>query len=177
MVEQPLPIYKCYKRFESLSCIRSLGGSKMVSSHQIPKFSRVKRPLAAPSHPVHHRLKTSGGIIRYCTKYGDYKYAIVQGRYSEKWSFPKGHIQDEETSYECCIREIGEETGLEWLPIPRTSLQIGYGYYYVFEVDEMYEMYPRDKTEIMKAKWVTIDEMQKMSLNADLSQYVRLLTT
>ena len=120
-------------------------------------------------------LKTSGGIIRYCTKYGDYKYALVQGKSTEKWSFPKGHLEENENYFQGCIREIREETGLDWLPIPTTSLQIGYGYYYVFEVEEEYPLHPRDQTEIMSSKWVTIRDMQSMSLNADVSQYVRLL--
>jgi len=34
----------------------------------------------------------------------------------------------------------------------------------------------KDPVEIMCTRWVTIDEMRKMSLNADVSQYVRFLT-
>ena len=120
-------------------------------------------------------IKTSGGIIRYCTNYGDYKYALVQGAYTEKWSFPKGHIKEGESEYECCMREVCEETGLDGLPSPTTSLQIGYGYYYVFEMDGEYELHSNDPVEIMDTRWVTMDEMREMSVNTDVSHYVRFL--
>ena len=153
MFEEPFYIYDYHNAFGSLS-----NRGKRVIKKQDPS------------------LKTSGGIIRYHTKYGDYKYALVQGKYAQKWSFPKGHMKKDENSYQCCIREIREETGLDWLPIPNTSLQIGFGYYYVFEVEAEYPLHSYDETEIMNTKWVTIDEMRKMSLNTDVSQYVRLLT-
>ena len=156
-------LYTYNKAFDSVS----FRGHRM---HR-PKRRRLSQPPPQPP-----QIKTSGGIIRYCTKYGDYKYALVQGVYSEKWSFPKGHIKEGENEYECCMREVREETGLDWLPIPMTSLQIGYGYYYVFEVEGEYELEAKDPVEIMCTRWVTIDEMRKMSLNADVSQYVRFLT-
>jgi 8-oxo-dGTP pyrophosphatase MutT (NUDIX family) len=115
--------------------------------------------------------KTYGGIL--CIKTGDsqVKYALVQGRYTEKWSFPKGHINKGETAFECSFREISEETGIELLPEPTEYMKIGYGHYYIFHFDKEVPLIPTDTNEIMDARWVTLDEMAGLSLNADVSLF------
>ncbi len=122
------------------------------------------------------QYKSAGGILRHQTKFGDDHYALVQGHRHKKWSFPKGHLQDNETPYMCALREITEETGITFLPFPITSLQIGFGYYYIFEVEEEYPLRPRDKDEIMATKWVTLQEMQEMDTNTDVSAFLRMTT-
>lgn len=129
------------------------------------------------SHMTHEikietRAKIYGGII--CS-YDDGKkeYALVQGRHTGKWSFPKGHSNEGETPMECTKREIWEETGMENLPDPIEYLKVGYGYYYLFVVPMKFHLYPHDTNEIMKTAWVTIEEMAEMSLNADVNQYIR----
>ena len=72
------------------------------------------------------------------------------------------------------MREIAEETGIDLLPLPVTSLQIGFGYYYIFEVEEEYPLRPRDKEEIMATKWVTLDDMQHLEVNSDVSHFKRM---
>jgi ADP-ribose pyrophosphatase YjhB (NUDIX family) len=139
---------------------------------------RGKKPQTAPPSPNKKHpgpYKTSGGILRYKSKFNEYYYALVQGSYHKKWSFPKGHINEEEKMFDCTRREIAEETGIDILPIPTTSLQIGFGYYYIFDMDEKYELCPRDKQEIMNTKWVTVEEMKELDTNADVSQFVRML--
>ena len=120
--------------------------------------------------------KSAGGILHHRTKFGDDRYALVQGHRHQKWSFPKGHIQDNETPYTCALREIMEETGITFLPLPVTSLQIGFGYYYIFEVEEEYPLRPRDKDEIMATKWVTLQDMRELDTNADVSAFLRMTT-
>jgi len=119
--------------------------------------------------------KSAGGILRHRTKFGDDHYALVQGHCHKKWSFPKGHLQDNETPYTCALREITEETGITFLPLPITSLQIGFGYYYIFEVEEEYPLQPKDKEEIMATKWVSIQDMLTMEVNSDVSHYIRMM--
>jgi hypothetical protein len=58
---------------------------------------------------------------------------------------------------------------LEDLPEPTEYLQIGYGNYFVFNLERKTELVPRDKGEIMNTRWVRLDEMRKMLLNADVS--------
>lgn len=118
--------------------------------------------------------KSAGGILCHQTKFGDYRYALVQGHRHKKWSFPKGHIQDKETTYSCALREITEETGITFLPLPVTSLQIGFGYYYIFEVDAEYPLCPIDTEEIMATKWASLQDMRYLNMNTDVSTFVRL---
>ncbi len=118
------------------------------------------------------RAKIYGGII--CTVNLDRKeYALVQGRHTGKWSFPKGHSNEGETPMECTKREIYEETGLSALPEPIEYRKIGYGYYYVFILPKKYNLIPQDTNEVMNTAWVSIEEMEEMTLNADVNQYVR----
>lgn len=42
-------------------------------------------------------------------------YLLVQS-YSNRWGFPKGHIEGDETTYETAQRELKEETGID-LPL------------------------------------------------------------
>jgi 8-oxo-dGTP pyrophosphatase MutT (NUDIX family) len=152
------------KAFQSLSFRnKRLYSTKKVQQQQTP-----------PEKPP-QKCKTSGAILRYETQHsGEYRYALVQGSYTKKWSFPKGHINEEEDPFDCALREVSEETGIDVLPPPATSLQIGFGYYYIFELEEEYPLLPRDTTEVINTKWVTLQEMRKMDVNADVSQYMRM---
>jgi 8-oxo-dGTP pyrophosphatase MutT (NUDIX family) len=118
--------------------------------------------------------KTYGAILRIKLQTGDL-YALVQGRYTGKWSFPKGHSNEGESAIKCTLREVGEETGIDKLPEPTEYLQIGYGNYFVFNLEEPIALIPRDTNEIMDTKWVTLEEMESMSLNADASLYRKQL--
>jgi 8-oxo-dGTP pyrophosphatase MutT (NUDIX family) len=98
-------------------------------------------------------------------------YALVQGRYTGKWSFPKGHSNEGERPIECTLREVSEETGIDNLPPPTNYLHIGYGDYFVFNLKDKLPLIPRDKNEIMDCKWVTLEEMENLALNADANIY------
>jgi bis(5'-nucleosidyl)-tetraphosphatase len=117
--------------------------------------------------------RTHGGILIQTMSDNTEKYALVQGRYTGKWSFPKGHLNKGETSEECAKREIAEETGIEDLPEPSDRLRIGYGTYYVYKFEEELPLIPQDNNEIMETKWVSMEEMNTMALNADASYYVK----
>lgn len=120
------------------------------------------------------RAPTYGAILR-ITKDQHTLYALVQGRYTGKWSFPKGHANEGELPMECTKREVGEETGIDQLPTPQDYLKVGYGHYYVFNLKESIPLIPRDKKEIIDTKWVTLEEMCNLSLNADVSMYKKML--
>lgn len=117
------------------------------------------------------KQKTYGAILRKREVSGEDLYALVQGSYTGKWSFPKGHSNEGEAPIECTLREVAEETGIDKLPDPIDYVQIGYGNYFIFNVSELVPLIPRDTHEIMDTKWVTLDEMAKMPLNADASLY------
>ena len=113
-----------------------------------------------------------GGILHTIFEGVDY-YALVQGRHTGKWSFPKGHLQLGETGPECALREIAEETGLDEVDHARSigTLFLHYGTYYLYECAGFDPLLPRDQKEIVHAKWMTLEEMRGVSLNADVSQF------
>jgi 8-oxo-dGTP pyrophosphatase MutT (NUDIX family) len=117
--------------------------------------------------------KTYGAIILAPAEDGQIKYALVQGRYTGKWSFPKGHANEEEAPLACTKREVTEEIGLETLPEPIEYIQVGYGNYHVFHLPAPVSLDPRDTNEIMDTRWVTLDEMRQLPLNADASMFTR----
>ena len=122
-----------------------------------------------------NKTKTFGGILSIKCKDGETRYALVQGRYTGKWSFPKGHSNEGEEPIECTRREIAEETGIDELPEPTDYQHCGYGNYFLFKLGEQVPLIPRDTNEIMDTKWVTLEEMERMSLNADASYYRKQL--
>jgi len=99
------------------------------------------------------------------------RYLLVQGRYSGKWSFPKGHSYTGEEPLVCARREIMEETGLAHLPDPIEYIRLGYGNYYVFVCPFMFIPMPQDTGEIMGTAWVTLKEMGTLPLNVDVSRF------
>lgn len=132
-------------------------------------FSRpVTRPRVAALNPAH---KTYGAIILAPAEDGQIKYALVQGRYTGKWSFPKGHANEGEAPLACTLRELAEETGLETLPEPIEYIQVGYGNYHVFHLAHQPILTPQDTNEIMDTRWVTLEEMRALPLNADASMF------
>ena len=147
------------KAFQSLSFRGNKGYSNTFITTKLKEKQKEKK------------AKISGGILRIKCEDGQTRYALVQGRETGKWSFPKGHSNEGEAPIECTQREVAEETGIDKLPDPIDYVQIGYGNYFIFNVSELVPLIPRDTHEIMDTKWVTLDEMAKMPLNADASLY------
>ncbi len=136
-------------------------------SHQYA--NRAFQSLTKQTTP---RARVYGGILR--TIHIDpaqVRYLLVQGRYSGKWSFPKGHSYEGEDPLTCAKREIAEETGHDTLPEPVEYIRIGYGNYYVFLCPSMFVPVPRDTGEIMAAEWFTVAEMALLTLNVDVSRF------
>jgi len=120
------------------------------------------------------RSPTYGAILR-INKDNAPLYALVQGRYTGKWSFPKGHANEGEQPMECTMREVSEETGIKELPHPTQFLNVGYGNYYLFDFSEEIPLIPSDTNEIMDTRWVTLDEMNFLDLNSDANYLKRTL--
>lgn len=122
------------------------------------------------------KSKCFGGIIRVKSfkKNGEYEYAIIQGRSTGKWSFPKGHSKRGETPLECAKREILEETGISsyLLSNPIHFMKLASGKYYLFELTEKVAFDPKDSFEVQQTKWATIEEMRGLSLNAGIQQFI-----
>ena len=150
---------------------------------QLPIVTYPTRTFQTNNHYVEHKLqnlakptapraRVYGGILH--TIHEDptqVRYLLVQGRYSGKWSFPKGHSYEREEPLTCAKREIAEETGQDILPEPVEYIRIGYGNYYVFLFQSTFIPLPRDTGEIMAAEWLTLSEMSLISLNVDVSRF------
>jgi len=117
--------------------------------------------------------KTYGGILCTMDNEGELLFGLVQGRRTGKWSFPKGHSDENENGLECALREIMEETGIKNLPKPIDYLEVGYGKYYVFELKTTQPMVAIDKMEVMNTGWMGLDEMRKVQVNADVYKFVQ----
>lgn len=140
-------------------------------------FSSLKRPnylaiYRCTEDEVEAKPIIYGAIIQSTTTN---KYALVQGRSSGKWSFPKGHANVDESPFDCVCREIAEEIGCDKLPMPYTSFPLQVGYYYCFKVDNEFELKPRDTNEVCNSGWFTTEEIATMPVNVDINQFMKRL--
>ncbi len=80
---------------------------------QAPKFDDLKKYFSRKKPTIQEvvREPTSGGIIFRRNKKGKVEILLIQDA-KDRWTIPKGHIEEGETAQETAIREIGEEAGL-----------------------------------------------------------------
>ncbi len=79
---------------------------------QSPKFDKFKKYFKKkPSIQEIVREPTAGGIVFRRDKDGKVEILLIQDA-KERWTIPKGHIEEGETAQEAAKREIGEEAGL-----------------------------------------------------------------
>ncbi|AYV80311.1 MAG: nUDIX hydrolase, partial [Gaeavirus sp.] len=116
-----------------------------------------------------------GGIIK-CSSTG--RYLLVQGRSTGKWSFPKGHIEPNETPHDCAKREIYEETGLTINNIQNKKLiRLSSYSYYSITLNKEYPTKQIDTNEILDIKWFLPEETIELDKNKDVYTFFsRLLT-
>ena len=87
------------------------------------KFVKLHRP--AISEVV--REPTAGGIVYRQTKSGDVEILLIQDS-KERWTIPKGHIEEGETARQTAEREIREETGLQEMAVQDWLGKINFRY-------------------------------------------------
>jgi len=114
------------------------------------------------------REHSAGGVV-YKKEAGGLKFVLVLDAY-DKWTFPKGHIEENEDKEKAAEREVGEEIGIKNVtikdylgsidikvnepykrPVPKTV------YYYLIETNDS-ELKITSEPEIKDARWVTADE-------------------
>lgn len=79
-----------------------------------PKFNKFKQYFnrQKPSIQEIVREPTSGGIVFRHGKDNQIEILLIQDA-KERWTIPKGHIEEGETAQQTARREIGEEAGLK----------------------------------------------------------------
>lgn len=102
---------------------------------------------------------------------------LVRGANTGIWSFPKGHLKSNETSLQCALRELEEETSIS---LPSDQQNIGYrkltnGGYFVFEMPDEVSLTPKNSHEISDAGWFTLEEIRELPCNIDVNRFVSLL--
>ena len=97
---------------------------------------------------------------------------LIKGRMSGKWSFPKGHSRKGETELEAASRETYEETGI-FPPLQFDRiLHLATGTYFVYSCDEFTPI-PLDTKEVIRAKWMNLQEIKSLSVNVDVNTFLR----
>ena len=82
---------------------------------QTPRFERFKKYFTRRKPLIQEvvREPTSGGIVfRRNKKTNDIEILLIQDA-KDRWTIPKGHIEEGETAKETAEREIREEAGLQ----------------------------------------------------------------
>ena len=102
----------------------------------------------------------------------DNKLLVVQGRKTGKWSFPKGHKNEEETAYDCSLRETYEETGLLLKGNYLEELQLAAGKYFVYKLEDKPDLISYDDSEIMNLCWVDLNDLRFYHYNCDIRSYI-----
>ena len=111
------------------------------------------------------------------------KILLVLGKGSGKWGFPKGSIENTDTSFvQTALRELHEETGID---LNTSSLlpcrwQNHYNVYYLMSIPESsiknFNLNPLDTNEIQTAAWITISEANTLSINSDLKLFLSTIS-
>lgn len=89
----------------------------------IKKFVNRRKPTI--SEVV--REPTAGGIIFRRSKQQDIEILLIQDA-KNRWTIPKGHIEEGEQARDCAEREIREETGLQEMKVLNWLGKINFRY-------------------------------------------------
>ena len=94
---------------------------------------------------------------------------LVRGKRTKIWSLPKGCINEGESEYVCAQRETFEESGLLLeLNGSHPRICINHNIYFVVLINHHSKLKIRDKTEIDKVNWMTLEEIKALECNKDL---------
>lgn len=90
-----------------------------MATPQFDKFDKFKKYFSRrkPSIQEIVREPTAGGVVfRHAKEGGGVEILLIQDA-KDRWTIPKGHIEEGETAQQTARREIGEEAGLKEVDI------------------------------------------------------------
>ncbi|MBQ4101003.1 MAG: NUDIX domain-containing protein [Oscillospiraceae bacterium] len=115
------------------------------------------------------KYEKSCGAIIFKMDNNIYKLLLIKHKNSGHWSFPKGHIEGNETEIETARREVFEETGVEFLlkdgfrevvrysPKPSVMKDV---VYFLGETKSNKVIIQQE--EVSAFKWVSLDDANKI---------------
>ncbi|MEO6109812.1 MAG: NUDIX domain-containing protein [Candidatus Saccharimonadales bacterium] len=83
----------------------------MAPAPQFDKFKKYFNRNKRPSIQEIVREPTAGGIVFRRNDKEEIEFLLIQD-HKDRWTIPKGHIEEGETAQQAAKREIGEEAGL-----------------------------------------------------------------
>lgn len=95
----------------------------------------------------------------------------------DKFGFPKGHKEQNETYAKCAERELYEETGIHYKIHNRMfKTKIGNTIYFpiILDIKKYNNLEPIDKNEIRYCKWITIDDLSTSNYNREVAIFLKL---
>ena len=110
----------------------------------------------------------SCGALVYMYKNDKLNLLLLRHRHGGHWSFPKGHVENNETERQTALREVMEETGVritledgfrhsvEYTPKPGVKKQV---VYFLGRADSTH--YVRQVEEISEIRWLDADEAMR----------------
>jgi len=114
------------------------------------------------------REYSAGGVV-YRKENDDYKFILVLDAY-DKWTFPKGHIEENEDREKAAAREVAEEVGISQTKIisylgsidikvnePNKRATPKTVFYYLIETDDK-NLKVTAEPEVKKAQWMDKDD-------------------
>lgn len=110
------------------------------------------------------QYEKSCGAIVYRKFHGNTELLLIKNANGGHWSFPKGHVEENETEEETALREIKEETGIDVVIdknlryvityIPKKDITKDVVYFIAKAVN--YNYTPQEE-EVSRIKWVEIN--------------------
>lgn len=96
----------------------------------VPKFERFRKYFQRRKPAIQEvvREQTAGGVVfRRNEKTNDIEVLLTQDA-KDRWTIPKGHIEEGETAKETAEREVREETGLQKMEVMNWLGKINFRY-------------------------------------------------
>lgn len=141
-----------------------------------PKLDTFKKYFSRkPSIQEIVREPTAGGVVFRRNKKGDIEILLIQDA-KDRWTIPKGHIEEGETAVQTARREIGEEAGLHEVDMLGWLGKIHFRYRridrLVLMTTQIYLVRVKtDGNEIQKEEWMNGIKWFSFNQALDLIEY------